>query len=627
MKKFYILNSAFLILNYFSLAQLSPQVDSIPMRDGKKLAADVYIPAGCSSCPTILIQTPYNRLLYHFSLPLGIGLNLNASNYIFVIVDWRCFYGSTAACIATPQRGEDGYDVIQWITQQSWSDGKVGTWGPSALGVIQFQTAKKHPPGLICSVPIVASPVTSYFDYYPGGDLRTEYVQQLDLLGFNVSPTILANQFYSLGWQFTENNSDYPDSIAVPCLMIGGWYDHNTVEVLKFFKELRQQSPLAVRDKHRLLMGPWTHNKASYAPDSVGQLFYPQAHGWSDSLSMKFFDFHLRSINNGWNATPIVRYFQMGENIWSSDTAWPPAYSTDKLYMHSNVVLDYNAPTLPIDNIGMIYDPHDPSPTVGGATLKTTLQQGPYDQAPVVESRLDIFKFTTAVLTQNVRVDGKPRAHLHVSSDKKDTDFSVRLTDVYPDNRSMLVADGIFRMRFHNGFTTADTASLVTAQIYSIIIDMADVAITFPAGHRIRLDVTSSNYPRYDCNLNDGMQMYAAGDTSVAGQIIYFDSTHESYLELPVTDSTVGIPDLSPSEKLNIEVYPNPASDFIYVLSKNNSLKKIEMYTISGKNIFVLKNPPSAAAIDLRNFDSGIYILKIFSEEEISIRKIALLKR
>src|ERR1044071_10143641 len=114
----------FCLLSFASLAQLTPSVDSIPMRDGRKLAADVYIPAGCSSCPTILIQTPYNRLLYHSGLPLGIGLNLNSSHYIFVIVDWRCFYGSAAACVASPNRGEDGYDVIQWITQQPWSNFK-----------------------------------------------------------------------------------------------------------------------------------------------------------------------------------------------------------------------------------------------------------------------------------------------------------------------------------------------------------------------------------------------------------------------------------------------------------------------------------------------------------------------
>lgn len=626
MKKFLLFNSAFLILHFASFAQLNPQVDSIPMRDGKKLAADVYIPSGCSSCPTILIQTPYNRLLYHFGLPLDVGLNLNSSNYIFVIVDWRCFYGSSAACIATPQRGEDGFDVIQWITSQPWSDGKVGTWGASALGVIQFQTAKEHPPGLICSVPIVASPVTSYFDYYPGGDLRTEYVQQLTALGYNMT-AILAFPYYNSGWTAAETGSDYPDSIAVPMLMIGGWYDHNTDAMLKFFNEIRQQSPVAVRDKHRLLMGPWTHNTSSNAPSAVGGLSYPQAQNWSDSLSLKFFDFYLRNINNGWNTTPYINFFQMGENQWFTGASWPPASTTSKLYMHSNVVLDSNAPTLTNDNIGMIYDPRDPSPTIGGPTLKATLLQGPYDQAPAVESRVDAVKFTTAVLSQDVRVNGKPKVHLHVSSDKKDTDFAVRLTDVYPNNTSMLVADGIFRMRFRSGFTTNDTASMINGQIYSIVVDMLNTAITFLAGHRIRVDITSSNYPRFDCNLNNGLQMYVAGDTSVAAQTIYFDSNHESYLELPVTDSTLSISEMLSDEKNNLTVYPNPGTDFIYVLTKNFTPQKMELYDISGKRIFVLNNPKTITTIDVSNFIPGIYFLKAFTTGEVSIRKIAVLRR
>jgi len=625
MKKFLLFNSAFLILNSVAFAQLNPQVDSIPMSDGKKLAADVYIPIGCTSCPTILIQTPYNRILYHFGLPLDIGLNLNSSNYIFVVVDWRCFYGSTAACVATPDRGLDGYEVIQWITSQPWSDGKVGTWGPSALGVIQFQTAKKNPPGLICSVPIVASPVTSYFDYYPGGDLRTEYVQQLTALGYNMT-TVLAFPYYNIGWQISETNTDYPDSISVPMLMIGGWYDHNTDAVLKFFKEIRLQSQVGVRDKHRLLMGPWTHNAAANSPAAVGALNYPLAQNWSDSLSLKFFDFHLRNISNGWNTTPYVNYFQMGEDTWQNDTAWNNPATSYKLYMHSNVVLDNNAPTLTNDNIGMVYDPRDPSPTVGGPTLKATLQQGPYDQVPLVESRVDIVKFTTAVLYQNVRVHGKPKIYLHVSSDKKDTDFAARLTDVYPDGRSMLVADGIFRMRFRNGFTTNDTASMINGQIYPIVIDMPNTAITFSAGHRIRVDITSSNYPRFDCNLNNGLQMYVAGDTSVAGQTIYFDSSHESYLSLPVADSTTNISEMLSDEKNKLTVYPNPAVDFIYVIIQNNSLKKLELYDISGNRILVEENPEVVSKLAVGNLADGVYIVKLFTEKDVDVRKIVIIK-
>ncbi len=626
MKKNYVLFVLFLILSSFASAQLNPVVDSIPMSDGKKLAADIYIPSGCSSCPAILIQTPYNRLLYHFSLPLGVGLNLNASNYVFVIVDWRCFYGSTAACVATPDRGQDGYDVIQWITSQPWSNGKVGTWGPSALGGVQFLTAKKHPPGLICCAPIVASPVTSYFDYYPNGDLRTEFVQQLAALGYNMS-TILAFPYYNVGWQVAETGSDYPDSINVPCFMIGGWYDHGTESVVSFFSELRQQSPLAVRDEHRLLMGPWTHNTASSAPVNVGALSYPEAQGWSDSLCMLFFDYYIRNINNGWNNTPYVTYFQMGDNIWQNNTVWPPVNYSYKLYMHSTGVLDNNAPIVSNDQSGMGYNPRDPSPTIGGATLRVDLLQGPYDQAPVVESRTDIMKFTTAVLSSDVRIDGKPTAYLFVSSDKFDTDFALRLTDVYPNSSSMLVSEGIFRMRFRNGFTTNDTSSITPNQVYPITIRMPDVAITFKAGHRIRLDVTSSNYPRFDCNLNNGLQLYVAGDTLVAINNLYFDNVHSSYINLPVSDSATAVVENFPDNEINPEVFPNPASDAIEIISTHITPKQLELYDISGKIIITVNEPKNATTLDVRNLSSGIYFLKAHMQNSTSVSKIVIMKK
>lgn len=625
MKKL-LLSTCLSFIVYSSLfAQLNPVVDSIPTSDGKNLAADVYIPSGCSSCPTILIQTPYNRLFYHASLPLGVGLNLNSSNYVFVIVDWRCFYGSSAACVANPDRGQDGYDVIQWITSQPWSNGKVGTWGPSALGGIQFQTAAKHPPGLLCCAPIVASPLTSYFDYYPNGDLRTEYVQQLAALGYSMT-AILAFPFYNIGWQIAETNSSYPDSINVPCFMIGGWYDHNTVEVVSFFDSLRQHSPASVQDKHRLLMGPWTHNTASSAPANVGALSYPEAQGWSDSLCNLFFDYYIRNISNGWNNTPYVTYFQMGDNSWHNNTSWPPANYSYKLYMHSTGVMDSNAPSVSNDQVGMGYNPRDPSPTVGGATLRLDLQQGPYDQAPVVESRTDLRKFTTAVLSSDLVVTGKPKAYLFVSSDKLDTDFSIRLTDVYPNGTSMLLSDGIFRMRFRNGFTTSDTASMVQNQIYSIAIQLPDVAITFKAGHRIRLDITSSNYPRYDCNLNNGLQMYVAGDTSVATNNIYFDTFHASYLSLPVSDSTASIAELSGSDKM-FEVFPNPASDEIEIVSENFFPEKLELYDMSGKLLVTVSEPKKVTSMGVRNLSPGIYFLKAHSENSATIRKVVIMKK
>lgn len=608
--------TVFILLRIFCHSQiLAPQVDSIPMRDGKKLAADIYIPSGCTSCPVILIQTPYNRLYYRWGLPLGTGTGLNSSNYVFVILDWRGFYGSSGAAATNPKRGEDGFDAIEWITQQPWSNGNVGTWGPSALGKIQFQTAKENPPGLICSAPLVAGPQFNYNEYFEGGVYRTEYVQQLDALGYGMSSFLLANPVYSNVWQYVENLNFYPADINVPMLMIGGWYDHNIEVMLGFFQGIRNSSAPSVMGKHRLLMGPWAHGGFGAAQVGTGQqgsLFFPDAAGWSDSLAMRFFDFYLRNQNNNWENEPVVRYYQLGENTWKNETAWTPSSETFNFYFKKNGGLENSIPGNANDSALILYDPHDPSPTIGGTTLKQGLLQGPYRQDSVVEIRNDILIFTSDVLTQDAVVKGRPEVHLRVSSNRLDTDFAIRLTDVYPDGRSMLISDGIFRMRFRDGFTAADTSVMQPGNIYSAAIGLPDVAYTFLPGHRIRVDVTSSNYPRFDMNLNNGQQMYAAGDTLIATNTIYLNSQDFSFLKLPMVNYGSGITEEEISGK-NLNVFPNPGGGIFSVMDSNLSpgYRILVVTSLLGEILLQKAGNASAFEIDLTAFPPGIYFCSI----------------
>src|SRR6185436_13980451 len=380
MKKLLIRPSGyFILLSLFvrsSLAQLTPLIDSIPMGDGKKLAADIYIPAAVSQGPAILIQTPYNRQFFHFGLPLQIGLNINTSNYIFVIVDWRGFYGSAAAgYLGSPSLGQDGYDCVEWIAQQAWNNGLVGAWGPSALGRVQFQTAKENPPHLTCICPLVAGPQYDYTEYFPHGALRTEYVQQLDALGYGLSPILMMHTVHDLTWTFAEATNFYPDSIMVPCFMIGGWYDHTVEFMIPFFNAIRTQSPANVQNEHRLLMGPWVHGGSGIAQVGSavqGELTYNNAAHWNDSLALMFFDYHLRNISNGWNATSFVRYYQMGDDVWQNSSTWPPAGSAPvNFYLHQNGTLDNSVPSNVAGSNTLNYNPNDPSPTIGGPTLRT----------------------------------------------------------------------------------------------------------------------------------------------------------------------------------------------------------------------------------------------------------------
>lgn len=619
----------------YSGAQLNPQFDSIPMSDNRKLACSIYLPSGWTSGPVIVIQTPYNRLAYQIiGLPLGIGTNINASNYAICIVDWRGFYGSQAAYYTNcPTRGEDGYDVIEWANVQPWSNGKIGTWGPSALGRVQFMTAKENPPSLDCMVPLVAGPQYNYLEYFPGGSIRTEYVEQLDGLGFGMSPLLLANPVYNILWQFSEATNFYPDSIRVPAFMIGGWYDHNIEMMLSFFNAIRTNSPVSVQNQHRLLMGPWVHGgsgPAQVGTPNQGQLNYPNAAWRNDSLALMFYDYHLRSIPNNWNNSPFVQYYQMGTDTWMNSTTWPPAGMNNiNLYMHPDGSLDNIQPTVSSGELSFVYNPNDPSPTIGGTTLRQDLDQGPYDQAPLVESRNDLLTFSTTPLGADVILKGAAQVHLKVSSDRLDTDFSVRLTDVYPDGRSMLVHDGISRMRFRDGYWATDTSVMVPNTIYDCVIDLPTTAITFLTGHRIRVDITSSNYPKYNRNMNTGGPMYPGPnlDTLVnplnATNKVYMNTSNYSYITLPLVDFNGALAENNSSA---MRLYPNPAFSHTTVDFGQPVTGVLNLFDVSGRLLRSTLVNGTFALLEFPDLQAGTYFLQLLSQKQNTIQTLIILR-
>lgn len=604
----------------------TPQIDSVIMTDGKKLAVDVYKLNDGVQRPTILIQTPYNRIYYRWGLPIGIGANLSTSGFNFVIADWRGFYGSAGAMVASPNRGKDGYDLVEWIALQSWSDGKVGTWGPSALGKIQFQTAKENPPHLVCCVPLVSGSQFDYSEYYPGGVYRTEYVQQLDALGYGMSTFLLANPFYNITWQYIASINYYPASIQVPCFMIGGWYDHNIEVMLDLFAGIRQLSPTSVKSKHKLMMGPWAHGgfgAAQVGTCMQGELTFNEACGWSDSLALRCLNYYLKNQANGWESEPVIQYFQIGDNIWKETINWPPTgYTNQNLYMQSGGQLTSVLPVSLSSKTTITYDPSDPSPTHGGSTLRQDQLQGPYDQSQVVETRNDIAIFSTPTLTSPIQIVGKPLVHLFVKSNRKDTDFTVRFCDVYPDGRSMIISDGILRMRFRNGFTTADTASMVPGQIYNAEIELPNTAYTFLPGHAIRMDITSSNYPRYNNNLNNGGAMYVVGDTLIANNEIYHENSYASFITLPVSNNSV-VEEISIIN--NVKIFPNPVSNFIS-FEWNGSYKYLQVAIFNDLGIIVKSQRINESEVmDVSDITTGIYLLKcLYDDKVMDVKKIMI---
>ncbi len=603
---------------------LSPQQVMFPTSQGDSLEVDVYLPNSTGSFPVILIQTPYGKNRFRLGLPLGVVRNLAASNYAFVILDWRGRFSNASKALPGVGIGEDGYDLVEWIASQSWSTGKIGTWGPSALGNVQFETAKKRPPHLTCAVPLVAAPHYSFEHYYTGGAARTELIEQIDNLGFGVSSTVSANPYYNATWAAIEGLSIYPDSIQIPMLMIGGWYDHNIESTLFQYDTCSKNSPLPSGTKHHVLLGPWAHggNGTAYVGTAnQGQLNYPNAEAISDSMAMRFFEHHLRNQSNGWDTKLPVMYYQMGDEQWLEDTQWPVSYTTStNYYLQPDGSLSTSQAIR--DSLAVTYNPSSPSPTIGGATMRNDLVQGPYDQVPDVESRADLLTFETAVSSQDLKIKGRPEAHFYLSSDRKDTDVAVRLTEVYPDGRSMLILDGIKRMRFRNGFRLSDTSFMKQGVVYPVSIDLPSVAITIKAGHKLRLLVTGSNYPKYNRNMNNGEEMYPGNNLdSVFNPLIAVNKIHvgpstPSRLVLPIDNTNTTVIE---REKIRVEVYPNPTSERLTITS-DEPVIRIEVYDLTGK--ILLSQDEHTEQVSVSGLTNGAYVMIVYTQKGRVVKKI-----
>ena len=513
---------------------------SIPARDGKTLAADLYsADATPQRKPVILIQTPYNKNYYRTDDASGLGGKKfpTDAHYNYVVVDWRGFYGSKGADVPGYDRGLDGCDCVEWIAAQPWCDGKVGTWGSSALGVIQYQTARRHPPHLACITPQVKDFQTLYENYYYGGDYRKEHVESVERLGFLSTAAVLAHPALDATWRAAAANTAMAPDIEVPALVVGGWYDHFPTDVLRSFEDLRTASAPAAREKHRLIVGPWLHTGVGESQQGV--LEYPNATDLY-STEIRFWDYCLRGVSNGWDQEPVVSYYQMGENAWRTAPAWTGIPRMEKsLYLQPAGGLSEALPPEGALPDGYIYEPDDPTPALGGSRFNPfdpSVLTGPQDLREAIETRPDVLVYSTPVLEEDLRVNGALRVDLFVSSNRVDTDFCVRLTDVYPDGRSLVMTQGIRRTRFRNSSSTPEL--MTPGQIYPVTVELQDLALTFLRGHRLRVDVCSADYPHYDKNRNDGGPMYSSGPSYSALNTVYHDAAHASRIVLQCLPNT-----------------------------------------------------------------------------------------
>jgi hypothetical protein len=623
-------------------AQLRFAERDIPVRDGNVLKADVYVNDGSRPKPVILVQTPYNKAGYrlNFGLYRETVFPLDSSKYQYVIVDWRGFYASKDAAVAGYDRGLDGYDVVEWIAAQPWCDGKVATYGGSALGVIQFQTARHHPPHLICAAPMIIDYRTEYSDYYYGGVLRREHVETLEKLGFITVNLITSQPVENTYWKFAASRSDYPETIAVPLLMVSGWFDHYPNDVLRAFQDLREKSDENVRLQHRLIMGPWLHSSVDLADQ--GELSFPNAVNIARDAAFAFFDYYLYGAKNGWPLTPVVRYYQMGENEWRSCDSWPAmGSSAHNLYFSDQHRLLTEVERGSIDSDEFAADPRDPSPSHGGARFNPfdqTVVPGPLDIRDVVESRDDVLLYTSDALADNLVVSGNVNVHLFIRSDKPDTDFSVRLCDEFPDGRSMILTDGIARARFREG--TDREILMHQDSIYQLDVSLQEIAHTFLKGHSVRVVVGGADFPRFDVNLNNGGVMYAEGDSLVAHNQIFHTPAFPSSIIFETSQPSGVLPTAQESSALRLAApWPQPLThgstlQILFDASPQQDAR-VEVRDLLGRRLRTIYDGPGQAHAALhwdgndaagRPLPAGVYLIVLASRTEIQTRLIGLIR-
>lgn len=504
----------------------------VPMRDGKSLAADVFLPAKPGRYPAVVVQTPYNRRLLSTAFAEMDDRGWwDREHYAYVILDWRGFFGSRAAGRARMgQRGQDGFDAVEWTAAQAWCDGKVGTWGPSALGRVQFETAAERPPHLVCCVPLVAPTGQRYEDYYEGCVYREAHAAKLDVLGFGIGSTVFDRPLPDLpAWRLAAA-ADRPEELDVPMLFVTGWYDHATARELDSFRSIVARGGPKAREGSRLLVGPWNHMGIDRAEQ--GDLSFPEAAGEAARETRLFFDFHLRGLaDNGWAARPRARMWRVNESGWSASEAWPPTpFARVELFLHAGGAMDSRTPAADEPVRSYVDDPAAPVPTVGGANLPAPgLTFGPRDQASLL-GRDDVLVYSTGPLEAPLRLEGTAALSLWIRADRPDVDVAVRLCEVLPDGRTMLVADGIQRAQLRR---SPRREPLVAGDAAEVTITLPPLAYTFPRGGRLRLLVAGSNWPRFERNPHTGELHFDPAKSAPAKVEVLHDAAHPARLVLP----------------------------------------------------------------------------------------------
>ena len=547
---------------------------SVKMRDGVSLVADVYRPVSDEKFPVLLERTPYNR-----TNGAATANRMAAHGYIVVLQDTRGRFGSGGEFYPFRNESADGFDTVEWAAKLDQSNGKVGMFGGSYVGATQMLAAMAVPPHLVSIFPYVTA--SEYYDgwTYQNGALMQwfssswtsglvidtlrrqtevsqapkEWVKNLPLQDYALlktpQPSSLAP--YYRDWLSHERDdaywqqwrvSDHYPRMTVMGLHAGGWHDLFLKGSIKNYTGLQQGAATSeARAGQRLIVGPWAH--APTSPEGkIGDVVFGKAAVLDHTATaLKWFDYSLKGMNNEYSSGAPVRLFIMGDNVWRDEQAFPLARTRyTKYYLHSTKgansvggdgVLSTTSPAAERPD-EFDYDPQNPVPTIGGRLCcGQAMPPGPADQRPN-ESRADVLVFSTSALTEDTEVTGFISLELYAATSAADTDFTALLVDVDETGYARLLTDGIVRARYRE--STKNATEVVPGKVYKYTIDLWATANVFKAGHRIRLYVSSSNFPRFNRNLNTGEDIRASTRSVRARQTIYHDRERSSALILPL---------------------------------------------------------------------------------------------
>ncbi len=589
----------------------------VPMRDGTRLATDVYRPKNASGkVPTIFVRTPYN--FNYWDIGLGAPRDMSSivdavkRGYAYIQQNERGHFFSEGNYDILGPPLTDGYDMIEWITKQQWSNGKVGLVGCSSTAEYQFGVASTRPPGLAAMNPQgfgagigKVGPYTEQGNWYRGGAVQMLFIawiygqqnqvrpmfpantSQADLIrasrAFDLAQHLPRVDWSKALWHLPEEDiieavggphGIFADSMPVatggamikrtpgdsawwrgglyhenmpfetPSLYYMSWYDVSVGPNLAMFQHARQSAGAAANQQYAVI-APTLHCAYKRATENtvVGERSVGDARLDYDALTYGWFDRFLKGEENGLLDTlPRVRYYTMGSNEWQSSDTWPPRGAAPVTYylssagsantLYGDGALTTSAPKDDRPD-SFTYDPMNPVPSHGGNVCCTgnAVQGGAFDQR-AMEARDDILVYSTEPLKEGVEVSGPIEVTLWVSSDAKDTDFTAKLIDVYPDGRAYNLDETIQRMRYREGYDRQ--VWMEPGKVYEVKLGPLNTSNYFAAGHRIRIEISSSNFPRFDRNLNTGGRNYDESRGVVARNSVHHSTKYPSSVRLSV---------------------------------------------------------------------------------------------